>query len=183
LRGAMSLIKLHLGCGSRYIPGFVHIDVVYHDHIDYLIPIDDLIIYEDNTVDLIYNCHALEHFHRKKVLKVLKEWHRVLKPNGVLRISVPDFSKLCEIYMETKDIDLIIGPIVGRQDYLYNIHYNIFDYASLEKVLKEVGFREIAKYDWRRTEHAHIDDYSQAYYPHMDKEHGRLISLNLEAIK
>ena len=33
--------------------------------------IDDLHIFEDNSVDLIYNCHVLEHFHRRKVVKVL----------------------------------------------------------------------------------------------------------------
>lgn len=177
------MTKLHLGCGDRYIPGFVHIDVVYYDHVDYLMPVDDLMIYEDDSVDLIYSCHVLEHFHRKKVLRVLEEWHRVLKPGGVLRISVPDFSKLCEVYAETKDIDLVIGPIIGRQDYLYNIHYNIFDYASLERVLKETGFKKVVRYDWRKTEHSHIDDFSQAYYPHMDKVNGKLLSLNLEAEK
>lgn len=177
------MTKLHLGCGDRYIPGFVHIDVVYYDHIDYLTPVDDLMIYENDSVDLIYNCHVLEHFHRKKVLRVLKEWYRVLKPNGILRTSVPDFSRLCEVYLETKDINLVIGPIVGNQKYLYNIHYNIFDHISLVKILKKAGFRKIVRYDWRKTEHSHIDDFSQAYYPHMDKEHGKLMSLNLEAIK
>ena len=31
--------------------------------------------------------------------------------------------------------------------------------------------------------HIDYDDYSQAYYPHMDKDNGILISLNVEAIK
>ncbi|HAI38830.1 MAG TPA: methyltransferase, partial [Maribacter sp.] len=39
------------------------------------------------------------------------------------------------------------------------------------------------KYDWRQTEHAKFDDHSQAYIPHMDKENGTLISLNIEAVK
>jgi predicted SAM-dependent methyltransferase len=28
-------IKLHLGCGKRYIPGFIHIDLADYPHIDY----------------------------------------------------------------------------------------------------------------------------------------------------
>jgi len=54
---------------------------------------------------------------------------------------------------------------------------------SLEKLLNEIGFSSIKRYDWRNTEHANIDDHSQAYYPHMDKENGLLISLNIEAHK
>ena len=36
---------------------------------------------------------------------------------------------------------------------------------------------------WRETEHSQFDDHSQAYVPHMDKENGVLISLNVECNK
>jgi len=177
-------MKLHLGCGMTYIPGFIHVDVIKYPHVDYVQSIDNLSdIFCDNSISLIYCCHVLEHFHRKRVLNVLNEWYRILEPSGILRISVPDFEKLCEVYTETKDINYVIGPIIGRQDYLYNVHYNIFDYNSLEKALLTTGFSIIRRYDWRDTEHSNVDDYSQAYIPHMDKENGKLISLNVEAIK
>lgn len=176
-------MKLHLGCGKRYIPGFIHIDAVDYPHVDHVTTIDDLSFIADNSVDLIYNCHVLEHFKRREVKRVLKEWKRVLKPGGILRTSVPDFAKLCEVYQQYGDLELVIGPLFGRQDYLYNFHYNVFDYKTLSKILEEVGFVEIRRYDWRETEHADIDDYSQAYIPHMDKENGILISLNVECSK
>jgi len=44
------------------------------------------------------------------------------------------------------------------------------------------GFVHI-RYDWRQTIHKDYDDVSPAYIPHMDKEHGILISLNVEAEK
>ncbi len=176
-------MKLHLGCGKRYILGYVHIDVVKYEHIDYLMNIDDLSMFEDNSIDIIYNCHVLEHFHRYKCSKVLSEWYRVLKKGGILRTSVPDFEALNNLYSITKDLSLVIGPIFGRQSYLYNIHYNIFDYPTITDNMKKVGFSEVRKYNWKETEHANIDDYSQAYYPHMDKENGMLLSLNIEAVK
>ena len=43
--------------------------------------------------------------------------------------------------------------------------------------------KEIKKYNWRKTEHSMFDDHSQAYLPHMDKENGILISLNVECVK
>lgn len=176
-------MKLHLGCGKRYFPGFVHIDVVDYPHIDHVSTIDNLSFIADDSVELIYNCHVLEHFKRRDMKSVLKEWFRVLKPGGVLRTSVPDFEKLCEIYQLYKKIELVIGPIFGKQDYLYNIHYNVFDYEMLANALKDVGFLDVNPYDWRKTEHAGIDDYSQAYIPHMDKNNGVQISLNVECTK
>jgi predicted SAM-dependent methyltransferase len=176
-------MKLHLGCGKRYIPGFVHIDVVDYPHVDHVTTIDNLSFIPDASVDLIYACHVLEHFKRRDVGRVLKEWHRVLRPGGILRISVPDFAKLCEVCQKYGQLDLVIGALFGRQDYLYNIHYNVFDFATLKRELESMGFIDVRRYDWRETEHAHVDDYSQAYIPHMDKENGILISLNVECTK
>jgi predicted SAM-dependent methyltransferase len=176
-------MKLHLGCGKRHIPGFFHIDAVEYPHVDHVATIDNLGFIADDSVDLIYTCHVLEHFRRKDVGRVLREWARVLKPGGTLRVSVPDFARLCEVYQRTGDLNLVIGPIFGRQDYLYNIHYNVFDERSLGALLLDSGYKDVRRYDWRATEHAAIDDFSQAYIPHLDREHGTLISLNVEATK
>lgn len=176
-------MKLHLGCGKRFIPGFIHVDAVDYPHVDHVATIDNLSFIPDNSVDLIYNCHVLEHFKRREVERVLREWLRVLKPGAVLRISVPDFASLCEVYRRHQDLNLVIGALFGRQDYLYNIHYNVFDFESLSAQLRAAGFVNVSRYDWRTTEHASIDDYSQAYIPHMDKENGTLISLNVECHK
>lgn len=176
-------MKLHLGCGKRFIPGFVHIDAIDYPHVDHVASIDNLSFLPSESVDLIYNCHVLEHFRRRDVGRVLTEWRRVLKPGGILRISVPDFAMLCEVYQRHKRLDLVIGALFGRQDYLYNIHYNVFDFHTISQELKAAGFENIRRYDWRETEHAGIDDYSQAYIPHMDKENGVLISLNVEGTR
>jgi len=73
-------------------------------------------------------------------------------------------------------------------DLIYSSHVlEYFDreeeHLSLKKVLQSNGFRGIQEYDWRNTEHSHIDDHSQSYLPHMDKENGTLMSLNIECYK
>jgi len=177
-------IKLHLGCGKRFIPEFTHhIDARKFPHVDYVASVDKLKMFKKNSVDLIYACHLLEHFKRNQTESVLKEWHRVLKPGGILRLAVPDLDQLIRVYQKTKDLKLILGPLVGRQDYPENTHYMIFNYKLLSEFLKNVGFKKIHRYDWRKTVHKDYDDFSQAYIPHMDKEHGILISLNVEAKK
>lgn len=176
-------MKLHLGCGKRLIPGFFHIDVIDYPHIDLLHEVDRLPMIADASVDLVYACHVLEHFHRKDASRVLVEWHRILRSGGVLRIAVPDFGAIVKLYDRTKKLNDVIGLLFGRGDFLYNIHFDVYDEESLTRAITDAGFREAHRYDWRKTEHAGVDDYSQAYYPHMEKETGMLLSLNVEAVK
>ena len=114
---------------------------------------------------------------------MIKEWHRVLKKDSILRIAVPDFEAICSVYLSNHNIEEIIGPVCGKQDHDHNFHYVIYDFDSLSSLLKTCGFREVNRYDWRKTEHSDIDDFSQAYIQHMDKKSGTLISLNVEATK
>ena len=178
--------RLHLGCGSKHIPGFFHIDLAPAPHVDLVAPVERLGFIADCSVELIYACHVLEHFDRRRFRKVLREWHRVLEPKGVLRLSVPDFAVCAAIYYEQglrDGLTGLIGLICGGQRDAHDYHRMIFDEPFLSEVLRGIGFRDVRRWDWRLTEHAHIDDFSQAYLPHMDKAHGRLMSLNLEAVK
>ena len=182
-------MKLHLGCGKRFIPGFVHVDVVDLPHIDRRTDVRTLPMFKDETADLVYACHVLEYFDRVEALDVLREWHRVLKHGGVLRLAVPDFAALTEVYRRTGDLARVVGPLYGRIEVptdagprvLY--HRTVYDFASLAVALEAAGFRNARRWDWRRTIHQDYDDFSQAYVPHMDKQHGLLISLNVEADK
>ncbi len=177
-------MKLHLGCGNKNLKGFTHVDLLDYDHIDYKTSIDDLYFAEDSSVDLIYACHVLEHTGRHEYKKTLQEWYRVLKPSGTLRLSVPDFGACANFYNKTGDLNSILGLLVGGQkDNQYDYHTMVFDRKLISDVLHDIGFNEVKEYDWRETEHSNIDDYSQAYLPHMDKENGLLMSLNIEAIK
>jgi len=183
-------IKLHLGCGRRYIPGFIHIDLADYPHIDYKTDISDLPMFGDESVDLLYCCHALEYFDRQEAQeKVLPEWYRVLKRSGMLRLAVPDFEALVKVYQEYRDLGLVLGPLYGRmvietpQERKTIYHKTVYDFRSLKDILEGTGFTNIHRYNWRKTVHKDYDDFSQAYIPHMDKEKGLLISLNIEAEK
>lgn len=187
----MEAMKLHLGCGKVYIPGFIHIDLADYPHVDYKNDISCLPMFANNSVDLIYCCHALEYYDRQEAQEVLKEWHRVLKPGGILRLAVPDFEAIVKVYLKYKDLahQGILGPLYGRMEIktadgekvIY--HKTTYDFASLKTALGAAGFKNIHRYDWRQTIHKDYDDFSQAYIPHLDKEHGILISLNVEAEK
>lgn len=179
-------MKIHLGCGKRFIPGFVHIDLASFPHIDYQSPVEDLSFIEDNSAELIYACQVLEYFDREQIPAVLAEWRRVLQPSGTLRLSVPNFDTLCRLYQAGLPLDFFLGTLYGKWPITENqhvYHKTIFDFDALKKILEDNGFIGARHWDWRTTEHADVDDFSQAYFPHMQKDKGILMNLNMEADK
>ena len=176
-------MKLHLGCGNKRIEGFTNIDCRYLPTVDRVDNIRFLRSYKENSIDLIYASHVLEHFSRWEYKQCLRRWNDILKPGGVLRLAIPDFNQIAQHYMKFKDLRALSGLLYGGQDYPENNHFWCWDFSEIKKDLSEAKFRVMKRYDWRDTEHADIDDCSQAYLPHMDKENGVLMSLNVEATK
>ena len=181
-------MKLHLGSGKRYIPGFIHIDINPFPHIDYVHDISKLPMIKSNSCELIYFSHGIEYFDREEIKRALKEWKRVLKKEGIIRLAVPDFEALIKVYKKYKDLNKIIGPLYGRWEVKSKkkkiiYHKTVYDFKSIKNVLESAGFRQVKRYNWRETIHKDYDDYSQSYIPHMQKETGLLLSLNVEATK
>lgn len=183
-------IMLNIGAGDRQkIPGFTNIDVRKLPNVDYVTTADNLYMFGDNSVDLIYSSCMLEHLKKDELDSVLREWYRVLKTGGIVRISVPDFEKIAIYYLEHKKMQEIRGLLLGKQDYAENTHYQAFDFATLSETLKYYGFKNTQRYDWRKTVHKDYDDFSRSYLPNInevpreDYEKGMLMCLNVEAEK
>ena len=182
----LSMIKINIGCGWRnFGDDWVHIDGGDYEHLDYR-DITNLSQFDDNSVDLIYASHVIEYFDREEVVPLLEEWKRVLKPYGVLRLAVPNFPVLAQLYLDKKiKLENILGPLYGRMpmDTETIYHKTTYDFISLASLLGGLDFCNVREYDWRETEHSQFDDHSQAYIPHMDKNNGVLVSLNVECLK
>jgi len=178
------VIKLHLGCGRIRLPSYINIDIMTDKSADLLADLRQL-PFADGSVDFVYSCAAIEHFGRREWVGVVREWARVLKPGASLRLSTADFSAAVERYREAGNVDELLGLLIGGQKDDYDWHGMIFDFRNLAAGLVDAGFRDVRRYDWRETDigKAGIDDFSQAYLPHMDKTNGRLMMLNVEATR
>ena len=179
------LMKFNIGCGWRdFGKGWVHIDGGDYDHIDS----SDIFLkdYDNNSAELIYASHFIEYFDRDEIISLLIRWKNILKPFGILRLAVPDFEVMVNLYLKDEYfLEFFLGPLYGKMKMGKTaiFHKTTYDFNSLKQLLEKAGMRNIQRYDWKDTEHAQFDDHSQAYLPHMDKKNGTLISLNVECIK
>jgi predicted SAM-dependent methyltransferase len=182
-------MKIHLGCGKRFLQGFIHIDIADFPHIDHNSSVEKLPFISDETVDEIYTSHTFEYFDRVLAAEVLTEWNRILRKGGKLYMTVPNFQSLIEIYTSTSKLENIIGPLFGRWinssavPALY--HKTVWDQNDLTKYLSAAGFSNICEFnpkDYLQGIDQNFDDYSLAYFPHMDQS-GIQVSLAISAQK
>jgi SAM-dependent methyltransferase len=55
--------------------------------------------YPDDSVEIVYSSHLLEHLSPRHAQGLLKECYRVLVPRGIIRLVVPDLEKACRDYL------------------------------------------------------------------------------------
>ncbi|CAN5556229.1 hypothetical protein BH09PLA1_BH09PLA1_19000 [soil metagenome] len=80
------MLKLNLGCGTNILSGWENHDA----DVDLRQPLP----WADVSADYILLEHVLEHFNSAAGYSILEECWRVLKPGGVLRVCVPDVSRV-----------------------------------------------------------------------------------------
>lgn len=177
--------KLHLGCFNKKIYGFTNIDIRTEVNPDL---VDDAFILKtikNDSIELIYTSHMLEHKNRKDGLLALTRYYQVLKNNGELYLSVPDLERVFEHYIFFKNLDKIKCFLYGSQNYIEDHHLNGWDFKTIKKDLESVGFKHVERFDrWKIDWLVGIDDYSAAYLePEFDRKLGHLMSLNVRAVK
>jgi|SRR5713226_1512368 len=93
---------LNLGCGVRFHPEWENVDfrstgpgVRAHD-------LRKGVPYPDAAFEVVYHSHLLEHFPKESALIFLRECYRVLKPEGVIRVVVPDLEAIVRLYLEAQ---------------------------------------------------------------------------------
>lgn len=96
----IELPYVNLGCGNHFHPAWVNIDfvgqpgkVIQHNLLKG-IPL------ADESMEVVYHSHVLEHFPRERAEIFIRECWRVLKPGGILRVAIPDLERIARTYLE-----------------------------------------------------------------------------------
>ena len=137
------MIRLNLGCGSAYRPGYINIDMGGRSVPDVFADVGDL-PFEPNSVGDIEAVQLLEHFDMVHSKYVLSEWFRILRPTGSLSIETPDLEISLKKLSSSKK-----GETSAAVQWLYGIdspglqHKGGFTYKLLEEVLSEIGYVDI----------------------------------------
>lgn len=91
---------LNIGCGNRYREGWVNIDLKPASPDVIAWDVSEGLPFEDESFDVVYHSHILEHFGREQAPLFLRECHRVLKHGGIIRVVTPNLEEICRLYLE-----------------------------------------------------------------------------------
>jgi predicted SAM-dependent methyltransferase len=170
--------RLHIG-GREARAGWEILDVLPGPHVDHLGNALDLSRFADDSFAEVYASHVLEHFDYKEELPAaLQEWHRVLRPGGVLRLSVPDLDILAHLLLQRHQFDVnqrfqIMRMIFGGHVDAYDHHRVGLNQDFMSAYLARAGFEKLQ----RVNRHALFADTSETVVA------GTPISLNVNAFK
>lgn len=90
---------LNVGCGYSYHKDWVNVDFVSTGEGVMAHNLVNGIPFPDQSFEVVYHSHVLEHFTKSDGRKFIGECYRVLKPGGTIRIAVPDLGKIINEYV------------------------------------------------------------------------------------
>lgn len=136
-------MKLNLGCGKVYKPGYVNIDSSDSSVADENWDVLDLPL-KDSSVDLIEADQLVEHFDWVNIRYLFAEWWRVLRKGGKLIIETPDllgtFRRLKKAQGEAF---LVESQWMFGIDTRGQRHGMVFKEKELKGMLMSSGFTDI----------------------------------------
>lgn len=92
---------LNLGCGDRYHPDWTNINFISTGEGVIAHNLKQGIPFPDESFDVVYHSHVLEHFPKTEAEPFIQECYRVLRPQGVLRVVVPDLEQITRMYLHS----------------------------------------------------------------------------------
>ncbi len=153
-RSANGARHLHLGCGTKYLPGFLNIDGNLLNKIDVWLDVRNGLPFRSGSVDSIYSTHMFEHFYPDELKRLLRECLRVLKTGGGIRLIVPSLESAIAAYTQQRSdwfydsFPRHFDSLGGRfSNFVFcdGQHRTAFDFSYLREVLSEAGFREVER--------------------------------------
>lgn len=139
------LLRVNLGCGGKYLNGYMNIDLIRRGVVDLIADARKLPL-QDSSVELIESYHLIEHIPRYELLPTLKQWFRVLIPGGKMIAEFPDFDTACKLYLQG-DEKMLSKAIYGGHRWSSDVHYFGYNFKRLKRILEKAGFTEIIKKD------------------------------------
>jgi predicted SAM-dependent methyltransferase len=152
----MNSVKLHVGCASKRLDGYINIDSRQTDATDHVCDASAITIVSEGSVSEIYSRHMLEHLDPNDAIDTLKHWFGLLQPSGMLNVIVPDITfhaqqilGLVQSSMGDQNLHAMAGFWGWRDETRggskEDAHRWGYTEQSLVQILIDLGFTEVQR--------------------------------------
>jgi hypothetical protein len=156
-------MKLHLGCGQRYLDGYVNIDYPPSEHTVQVASVADRhadlldLTFPEGTIEEVRLHHVFEHFARHTACALLASWQSWMKDVGRLRIEVPDLvltgiAALNPLASARKRC-VAERHLFGSHEAIWASHKEAYSAGQLRALVRSYGFsvERLMRNSWRGT--------------------------------
>lgn len=151
--------RLNWGCGEVGEPGWINSDIKGGPGVHLSCDILEGIPLESDSVRYCVSIHALPELALSDVVPALRELRRVLEPNGVLRLGLPDLDRAIAAYTRgDEDYFLVpdedaasLGGKLVTQLLWYGYSRTLFTHDFVRELLEQAGFRNVSRCAYRET--------------------------------
>jgi predicted SAM-dependent methyltransferase len=119
----------------------------------------------DDSADVIYCSHFLEHLNKNDGRHFLKECFRSLKNGGLLRVVVPDLDFALVMYQRGEIEEMQDSFFYTSENWDFAAHKHNYNFVYLKGILESIGFVDINKMSYRNGDCPNID-YLDVYPEH-----------------
>jgi predicted SAM-dependent methyltransferase len=146
-------IRLHLGCGEVYLPGYINVDFPAETHtvqsrvkVDVCADITQLKFPLESIAEIRLH-HVFEHFDRATALRLLVDWYTWLEDGGILIIETPDFEQsarqIVSGRLSTHQKMVILRHVFGSHEAEWAVHRDGWYRDKFDFVLHALGFSDL----------------------------------------
>jgi len=125
-------VRYNLGAGARPMEGYDNRFDAAQGREAYPLALPD------DSADEIRASHIFEHFGHGQAAAVLRDWVRVLKPGGLIKLAVPDLDYIARGYLEGRQENWQ-GFLCGGQTDAHDLHRAQYDEPSLGALMRQCG--------------------------------------------
>ena len=138
--------SLNLGCGTAKIAGADNVDINPDCKADLIFDFKQVFPLESDQYDEVYLFHVIEHIEKKFHSLLFSEIRRVLKDDGTLYVSYPEFEKIVKNWLVNRNTDRAFweATIYGRQSWPSDYHVCVIDTLDFTQFLYERGFKVLS---------------------------------------
>lgn len=147
-------MRLHIGSGPLALAGWTNIDVAAYPGVDVVHDVREPWPFAD--VELIFAEHFVEHLTLAEGLQFLRECRRVLRDDGVVRLSTPNLDWVWLTHYKppselTLDEQLTGCLEINRAFHGWG-HRFLYNFRTLELALRAAGFAEVVRRDYGESD-------------------------------
>jgi ubiquinone/menaquinone biosynthesis C-methylase UbiE len=149
--------RLHWGCNTITPAGWINSDIKKGPSIELSCDILEGLPLDDGSIEYISSQHALQELQIADQERALRELRRVLKPNGVLRLGLPDLDRAIAAYQRGRreyfqvDAWETLGGNFISHVLWHNYTRTLFTYEFAAELLRKAGFRGVRRVEYRQT--------------------------------